>query len=206
MKLYTDVDLQTNSICKTAFFHLRNITKVKKFLLYRQCEIVIHAFIMSKLDRCNVLLSGLQQSQLKKLQYVQNSAACLLTAISKFDDITPVLRSLHWLPESTRIDFRILLLVFKVLNGLGPLYLSKILKPYIPKKNLRPSMKKLLIVPKFNLKTYGHRANSYRVPTLWNALADCLETFKAKLKTHLFKQLQLSLCKFYNYFCSFISL
>ena len=55
-------------------------------------------------------------------------------------------------------------------------------------------LKKLLIVPKCNLKTYGHRAFSYRAPTLWKALSDyirqtdCLETFKAKLKTHLFRQ------------------
>ena len=96
---------------------------------------------------------------------------------------------------SARIDFKILLLVFKVLNGLGSLYLSELLKAYIPKKNLRSSKKKLLIVPKCNLKTYGHRAFSYRAPTLWNALpdyirqTDCLETFKAKLKTHLFRQL-----------------
>lgn len=95
---------------------------------------------------------------------------------------------------SARIDFKILLLVFKVLNGLGPLYLSELLEPYIPNRHLRTSTKKLLIVPKCNLKTYGYRAFSHRAPTLWNALPDdirqveLLETFKSKLKTHLFRQ------------------
>ena len=86
------------------------------------------------------------------------------------------------------------LLVFKVLNGLGPLYLSELLRPHIPTRNLRSSKKKLLIVPKCNLKTYGCRAFSHRAPTLWNALpndirqVELLETFKSKLKTHLFRQ------------------
>ena len=189
------MDVQINNICKTAFFHLRNIAKIRKFLTHRQCEILIHAFISSKLDYCNVLLSGLQQSQINRLQHVQNAAARLLTATSRYEHayVTPVLRSLHWLPESARIDFKILLLVFKVLNGLGPLYLSELLRSYIPIRNLR-SKKKLLIVLKCNLKTYGCRAFSHRAPTLWNALPDdirqveLLETFKSKLKTHLFRQ------------------
>ena len=96
---------------------------------------------------------------------------------------------------SARIDFKILLLVSKVLNGLGPLYLSELLEPYIPNRKLRSAKKKLLVVPKYNLKTYGYRAFSHRAPTLWNALTDdirqvdLLETFKSKLKTHLFRQL-----------------
>ena len=36
---------------------------------------------------------------------LQNSAARLLTATSRYEQVTPVLRSLHWLPVSTRIDF-----------------------------------------------------------------------------------------------------
>ena len=31
--------------------------------------------------------------------------------------LTPVLKSLHWLPVSYRIDFKVLLLVYKSLNG-----------------------------------------------------------------------------------------
>ena len=124
---------------------------------------------------------------------IGNSAARLLTATSRYEHVTPVLRRLHWLPVSTRIDFKILL-VFKVLNGLGPLYLSELLRPHIPNRNLRSSKKKLLIVPKCNLKTYGCTAFSHRAPTLWNALPDdirqveLLEIFKSKLKTHFFRQ------------------
>mgnify|MGYP000135068650 CR=1 FL=1 len=39
------MDVQINNICKTNFFNLRNIAKIRKFLTHRQCEIFIHAFI-----------------------------------------------------------------------------------------------------------------------------------------------------------------
>ena len=58
------MDVQINNICKTAFFHLCNIAKIGKFLMYCQCEILIRAFILSKLDYCNVLLSGLHSHKL----------------------------------------------------------------------------------------------------------------------------------------------
>ena len=50
------------------------------------------------------------------------------------DHITPVLRSLHWLPVCERIDFKILQLVYKVLNGLGPKYISDLLLHYEPSR------------------------------------------------------------------------
>ena len=82
--------------------------------------------------------SYLAYSSHKLIDYnIQNSAASLLTATSKYEHVTPVLRSLHWLPVSARIGFKILLLAFKVLNGLDPPYLSELLRPHIPNRNLR---------------------------------------------------------------------
>ena len=51
-----------------------------------------------------------------KLQIVQNSAARLLTSTKKHEHISPILRSLLWLPIPERSDFKLLLLTFKSLN------------------------------------------------------------------------------------------
>ncbi len=48
----------------------------------------------------------------------------------KNEHITPVLRSLHWLPVTFRIDFKVILLVYKSLNGLGPKYIADMLTEY----------------------------------------------------------------------------
>uniref|UniRef100_A0A8C6UCY0 aldehyde dehydrogenase (NAD(+)) n=1 Tax=Neogobius melanostomus TaxID=47308 RepID=A0A8C6UCY0_9GOBI len=64
------------------------------------------------------------------------------------------LESLHC-PPCFRIDFKVLLTVFKCLNGLGPSYLSELLLPYEPSWSLRSTGRGLLVIPKVNRKTHG---------------------------------------------------
>ena len=61
---------------------------------------------------------------------MQNSAARTLTVTRKHEHISPVLRSLHWLPLPERIDFKFLLLAFKSLNDLAPSYAEEMLVRY----------------------------------------------------------------------------
>ena len=42
----------------------------------------------------------------------------------KYCHITPLLRELHWLPVRFRVDFKILLVTFKILHGVAPSYLE----------------------------------------------------------------------------------
>lgn len=44
------------AVCKSSFFYLRNIFKIRKFLSYDTCKILIHAFVTSRIDYCNLLL------------------------------------------------------------------------------------------------------------------------------------------------------
>ena len=69
-------------------------------------EILVHAFITSRLDNGNALLNGISEQQIHKFQIVQNSAARVLTNTRKFDHITPVRRELHWLPIRKRIQYK----------------------------------------------------------------------------------------------------
>ena len=83
------------------------------------------------LDYCNGLYTGISQSSLHRLQLVQNAAARILTGTKKCHHLTPVLAALRWLPILFRIDFKILFLTFKALNGLAPIYISDLLVPYV---------------------------------------------------------------------------
>ncbi|CDQ68569.1 unnamed protein product [Oncorhynchus mykiss] len=92
-----DPDLSLTNISRLfqgqLFFHLRNIAKIRNFLSKNDAEKLIHAFVTSRLDYCNALLSGYPDKALNKLQLVLNTAARILTRTQKFDHITPVLAS-----------------------------------------------------------------------------------------------------------------
>ena len=46
------------AICKSAFFHIRNISRIKRYLSQANIETLIHAFVTCKLDHCNSLFIG----------------------------------------------------------------------------------------------------------------------------------------------------
>ncbi len=133
-------------------------------------EILIHAFMTSRLDYCNALLGGCSARLINKLQMVQNAAARVLTRTRKYEHISPVLSTLHWLPTKHRIDFKILLITYKALNGLAPQYLSELLSHYSPSRPLHSQNSGHLIIPRISKSTAGGRSFSYLTPKLWNNL------------------------------------
>ena len=112
---------------KSAFYHLRTISRTRKYLSTQTTEILIHAFVTSKLNHCNSLLYNVPKNVIKKLQSLQNAAARLITRSRKCDHITPILFDPHWLPVSERIKFKIPLLTFKALHQQSPTYIQDLI-------------------------------------------------------------------------------
>ena len=141
------------AVCKSFFFNLRNIFKIRRFLSYDTCKILIHAFITSTIDYCNLLLYGQPQCILPRLQSVLNSAARLIHLSSRYEHATPLRTQLHWLPIEQRITLKIAVITFKALHGSAPNYIPELIKPYTPSRSSRSSNKLLLFKHRFNLKT-----------------------------------------------------
>ncbi len=145
---------------------------------------LIHSFVSSHIDYCNVLFSSLCMSALDRLQAIQDAAARLLTRSDRRSNIIPVLRSLHWLPVAYRIQFKILTLIYRTLHGQAPACVAELLYPYSSTRSLRSNMLNLLSVSRTRLKTRCDWAFEAVAPKLWNALptpwqsADSIGSFK----------------------------
>uniref|UniRef100_A0A803SQV2 Reverse transcriptase domain-containing protein n=1 Tax=Anolis carolinensis TaxID=28377 RepID=A0A803SQV2_ANOCA len=191
------MEAQVSAVSRSVFFHLRQARRLAPYLSRNDLVTVIQATVISRLDYCNALYIGLPLSVIRKLKLVQNAAARLLAGVPARWRITPILQQLHWLPIEYRITFKILVLTFKALHGLGPAYLRARLSPYQPQRLLRSEDQNLLEVP--NIRTYHlsstrQRAFSIVAPQLWNALPVETRTtrdllaFRKACKTLLFRQ------------------
>ena len=182
------------TICKLAYFELRRISSIRHLLSSSATKTLVCSFVLSRLDYCNSVLAGSPQYLMDKLQRVQNNAARLVLRKRKSDHATPLLSSLHWLPISSRIQYKVCSLTYSSLFDSCPIYLSNLLQLYSPTRQLRSSNDtRILSKPSFNTKSFGSRRFSHQSPLLWNSLlskvrhSDSLLSFLSSLETHLFQ-------------------
>ena len=72
-----------SGICKSTHFHLRSIGRIWNLLTFDATAQLIHALITTRLDNCNSILYNLQNSQIERLQRIQNQAARMLKRIPR---------------------------------------------------------------------------------------------------------------------------
>ena len=185
---------QASNICRSAYYHLSRIAKIRHSLTTSVCKSLIHGLVTSRLDYGNAMLFGIADRLLHRLEMVQRSAARIVMQIRRGDrqSMTTILQRLHWLPVKKRIEYKILILVHKAIYEGQPVYLGSLLNQHTTKRCLRSSSGLLLDVPRINLERFGRRAFACAGPTLWNNLPTKLRVndnhtqFKKLLKTSLF--------------------
>ena len=122
----------------------------------------------------------MSDANFKKLERVQYSLARVATGMPVYshDHMIPILAKLHWLPIRARVSFKIATTVFKVRQTGQPSYLAELIEDAVPSRTVL---------------CYGTRAFRQTAAKIWNSLpddvrlADKLETFKSRLKTHLYR-------------------
>ena len=183
------------SLVKECSFQLRQLRQIRKCLDRNDTHLLVQAFVTAKFDYCNSLLYGISDKQLNKLPIIQNQTAKLITGGRKFDHVTPVLKSLHWLPVKEKILFKFGVLVFKCLNNLAPIYLANRCNKsssFHNREGLRSSASAMLHIRSTSLKK-ADRDFEIAGPRFWNSLPSDLRQngltlvdFRKRLKTYLF--------------------
>ena len=186
--------------CKASFVHIRDLKRLRGYLTREAALLAANALVGSRLDYCNSLFRGLSALDIRRLQCVQNSLARIVANTTKYSHITPVRKSLHWLPVLHRSVFKTALLVYKFLHSGHPKYFEPFLKPRHSVYRTRRSQSDgvLLEVPHcasiYKSKKHFGLSFAYDAPRIWNDLPDdvrsakSLSSFRKKLKTYLFEK------------------
>ena len=181
-----------SQVCKSCFYHIRDLRRIRRHISTSTAKTISTALISSRLDYCNSLLNNIAKRDLAKLQRVQNCLARAVLRAPRFSPSLPLLKQLHWLPVSYRINFKLSTLAYRALSTQQPFYLASLLHLSNIPRQLRSSVSQQLIVPKTKL-NLGKRAFSVAAPRVWNELPIALKTsetiaiFRKKLKTYLFQ-------------------
>ena len=185
-----------SQVIKSTRVHARHLYRIRPLLDFNTSVLLVNALVSSRLDYCNLLFLLLTDFELKRLQLVQNSLCRVVTRSSKFSHISPQLKKLHWLPVKYRVQFKIGLITYKILNQGQPIYLRELIQPTtLPeiKGEVTPnssSSKPPLSIVEFT----KHFSNSFShyAPVLWNSfsfhvrISPSVASFRKYLKTHLF--------------------
>jgi len=139
------------------------------------------------------------------LQRVQNNAARIVLEAPRRSHVSPLLRTLHWLPVQQRIDYKVALLTFKVRSTSTLSYLRLLLQDWEHGHNLRSTTTALR--QPFTTTTFVKRAFWCSAPAVWNSLpktvlnSDSFAVFKSRLKTFLFSEAFLSFSAHWHTVC-----
>jgi len=95
---------KTVSCC---FNVLRQIRSIRRSVTRPVLQSLVVSLVSSRLDYGNATLAGLTSHELNRLQSVLNAAARLIFSGKKHDQVTPLLRDLHWLRVQQRIEYKI---------------------------------------------------------------------------------------------------
>ena len=101
---HLSLNQHVTSFCKSCFFHLRSIAKIRDCSSTTNTEILVQACITSRLDSCNSLQYGLPKFLIDCLHNVQNSTAWLITRSRKHHHI---MKQPPRLPISQRVIFKL---------------------------------------------------------------------------------------------------
>jgi len=125
------LDRHVSIVCKTCFFWLRKMRRVCRSLDTESVKTLVHAFVTSRVDYCNLVLSSAPKKVMDKLQHVQNAAARLVTGTQKYEHGLSSLMhdDLHWLVIPQRVQYKLAVTVHRCLQHRAPGYLAEYCVP-----------------------------------------------------------------------------
>ena len=164
----SDVPQHVSAVARSCNYHAQAIRHIRHLLTTELAQTLACSLILSRIDYCNAVLHGAPSYSIKKLQRVQSNAARIVLEAPRQSHVSPLLRTLHWLPVQQGIDYKVALLTFKVRSTSTPSYLRLLIKDREHGRNLRSTT--MVLCQPFTTTTFAKRAFRCSAPAVWNSL------------------------------------
>ena len=159
-----------SKVCRNCFFYLRSVGRIRKCPISRShARLLLNALVLARIDFCSSLLYSLPAKLIKRMTRVIHSATRLVFMKRKSVSVGPLLMELGWMDMEDRLASKIETIVTSVVTGNAPEYLSSLIHPYIPQRELR-SATMCLLQPHIPRIEVGRRSFRFARTHVWNAL------------------------------------
>lgn len=149
--------------------HLRLTHQLRPFLERMDLTIVIHAFVIPRLDYCNAAYVGMPLKTLAEISTGAGNEACPLAEANCLEHVTPILLELPCFPVCFHAQRNVLVLPYKALYGQG----SGCVKGQLfPRELAQPSCsaeKALRCVPSMGETKFASKRANLSPPLLWHS-------------------------------------
>ena len=85
------MDRHIGKLSQSCFYQLRQLRTVRQSLSDTAAKMLINAFVVTRIDYCNIVLTGASASNIQRIQRIMNAAARLLLRLLKFSHISAVM-------------------------------------------------------------------------------------------------------------------
>jgi len=157
---------QISSVSKSFYNHIRQLRCIRPYLDSKTASTVVTSIVQSKLDYYNSLCHNLPVSNSSHPTNPELSFSCCCQSY-----LTPILRSLHWLRITERIEYKRLSLTYKVLTTTQPSYLHNLISLQSTRSTRSSALVTLTRPHTSSSLRITDRSFQYASPRLWNHAA-----------------------------------
>ena len=187
-------DKHITNIKQSTSLHLYNLRQIRPYINEKTAIELANTLILSRLQYCNSLLTGLPKHSLKQLDRIINRTIRLIYKLQRYDyttSITELRNKLKWLLTSKNIEYKMLNILHNTISTNLPNNLKTKITIQTRQQRLRHSTSIKLHIPNYQ-NSYGKKRFIVTSTKLYNNLPPRLRLpntskneFKKSLKTLL---------------------
>ena len=185
---HLDYSLYLKELSGKINYGLQIIRRVRPFLPTESLISIANSVVLSHLDYCSPLLYNMSANQINVLLRLQKQCARAIFSTNRQTRSKPLFISLNWLPIHQRIELACAVLMFQIVNGLAPPYMSSL---FTHAKGVHNHNTRFAANNSLHNSRLHHKSFSYYGMKIWNSLpvdirkSKTVEVFKMKFKEHL---------------------